>query len=171
MDNPAPRPGWRLTLRRRSPPSAPTLPFASRSPFPASTAVFSSLSRQAALLQVNSRSRVGGAGASRGISVRGKDGTYARTAVAARIKAARVEIRIRDAVEKSSRSAGLTLLVARKGAVAETRIIIALNAEGITGANGLGRRRAKHDQSARRQHGQNCITHESLRSATAVRRS
>src|SRR6267378_1976852 len=97
-----------------------------------------------------------------GISIRGIDGTYARTAIAAGIKSARVVIGIRDAVEKSSRSGGLTLLVAGKGAVAETRIIIALNAKRITASDGFGRHGANHGQSARRQHGQNCTTHESL---------
>ena len=77
--------------------------------------------------------------ASRGISIRGIDGTYARTAIAARIKSARVVIGIRDAVEKSSRRAGLTLLVARKGAVGEARKIIALNAKGIAAAETLER--------------------------------
>src|SRR6478735_2833585 len=161
MDNPAPPPAWRMTLRRRSPPLGPTLPFASRSPFPASTAVSSSLSRQAPLLRVNSRSRVGGTGLAL-ISIRGIDGTNARSAIAARIKPARVVIGIRDAVEKSSRSAGLTLRIAGKGAVAETRKLIALNAERIAASDGFGRHGAKHGQSAGHQHSQNCITHESL---------
>src|SRR5258705_13414905 len=101
--------------------------------------------------------------ASRGISIRGIDGTYARTAIAARIEtAARVVIGIRDAIEKSSRSGGLTLLITRKGAVAETRKLIALNAKGITASDCPGRRGAKHGQAAHRQHGQNYTTHESL---------
>jgi hypothetical protein len=37
-----------------------------------------------------------------------------------------------------------------------------LNAKRITASDGFGRHGAKHGQSARRQHGQNCITHESL---------
>src|ERR1700682_6131547 len=133
-------------------------------------------SRQVPAFRVNSRSRVGGAGrvtlnfGAAARSVRGIDGTYARAAIAARIEIATwVVIGILDAVEKSSRSGGLTLLIARKGAVGETRKIIALNAEGIAGANGLGRRAARHRQSARGQQSQDQVTHESLRSAAAVR--
>src|SRR6266576_1542067 len=161
MDNPAPRPGWCLALRRRSTPAAPTLPFASQSPFrrrPPSSARRADRRRCFTSIHV----RALAARASRCFLIGGIDGTYTRTAVAARIKVARVVIGISDAVEKSSRSAGLTLLVARKGAVAETRKLIALNAKGITASDGPGRRGAKHGQSARRQHGQNCITHESL---------
>src|SRR5712675_303380 len=62
--------------------------------------------------------------------VRGIDGTYARAAIAAPV-AAGVVIGVLDAVEKPPRRGGLTLLVARKGAVGETRIIIALNAKRI----------------------------------------
>src|SRR6202022_2785485 len=132
------------------------------------------VSRQASLLSVNSRSRVGYAGAELRVvaarSVRGIDRPYARAAIAARL-AAGVVIGVLDAVEKPPRSGGLTLLVARKGAVAETRIFIALNAKRIAGANGLGRRGADHRQSAGGQQSQNYVTHESLPSAAAVRSS
>src|SRR6266404_7055298 len=161
MDNPAPRPGWSLALRRRSTPAAPTLPFAPQSPFrrrPPSSARRADRRRCFTSIHV----RALAARASRCFLIGGIDGTYTRTAVAARIKVARVVIGISDAVEKSSRSGGLTLLVARKGAVAETRKLIALNAKRITASDGPGRRAAKHGQSTRRQHGQNPITHESL---------
>src|SRR5712692_7529350 len=124
---------------------------------PAWTAVFSSQAdRPRSFTSIHVR-------ALRGLSVRGIDGANARTAIAARVEiAAKVVIGIRDAVEKSSRSACLALLVARKGAVAETRIIVALNAKGIAGANGLGGHAARHRQAARRQQSQNCVTHENL---------
>src|SRR6266403_3635448 len=141
--------------------SSAHIAFASQSPFrrrPPSSARRADRRRCFTSIHV----RALAARASRCFLIGGIDGTYTRTAVAARIKVARVVIGISDAVEKSSRSAGLTLLVARKGAVAETRKLIALNAKRITASDGPGRRAAKHGQSTRRQHGQNRITHESL---------
>jgi len=132
---------------------------------PASTGVFAS--RQAPLLSVNSRSRVGGAHGSRGISIRGIDGTYTRATIAARI-ATRVVKGILDAVEKSSRCGGLALLVARKGAVTETRKFIALNAKRVAGADSLCRRAANHRQSTGGQQSKSDVTHENLSSAAAV---
>src|SRR5258705_518329 len=72
------------------------------------------------------------------------------------------EIGIFRAIGVAAGRARLALLVARKGAVAETRNLTALNAERIAASDGFGRHGAKHGQSARRQHSQNCITHESL---------
>src|SRR4030088_1048687 len=80
-------------------------------------------------------------------SVREIDGTYARAAIGARV-AAGVVIGVLDAVEKPPRGGGLTLLVAGKGAVSETGIVISFDAKRIARANGLGRRGANHRQSA-----------------------
>jgi len=52
-------------------------------------------------------------------------------AIGARIGLAGVEVGILDTIEKPSRSDGLTLLIAREGAVAQTRIVLALNAKRI----------------------------------------
>src|ERR1700694_5505910 len=107
MENPAPRRGWRLTPRRRSTPSAPKLPFALRSPFRLRPAC-SQADKHRYCQSIHVRALAATA-ASRGISVRGIDGTCAMAAITARV-AAGVVIGILDAVEKSSRSAGLTLL-------------------------------------------------------------
>src|ERR1700704_4552934 len=85
-------------------------------------------------------------------SVGGIDRTDARAAIAAGIGIAGVVIRVLDAVEKPPRRAGLALLIAREGAVAQARIFVALNAEGVAAADGLGRCGADHGQPARRQH-------------------
>src|SRR5260370_40524734 len=97
--------------------------------------------------------------ASRGIplpppnSVRGIDRAHAiAAAIAARIGiVAGVVVGILHAVEKPPRGGGLTLFVAREGAVGETWIFVALNAKRIAGANGLGRRTTNDSQSARGQ--------------------
>jgi hypothetical protein len=52
------------------------------------------------------------------------------------------------------------LLIAGESAVAEARILVALNAERIAGANSLGRRGADNCQSARGQQSQNHVTHK-----------
>src|SRR5690349_10816380 len=68
-------------------------------------------------------------------------------------------IGIGDAIEKASRGRRLALLVAREGAVAQPRILVALKAERISGTDRFGRRGAECSQSARGKHGQNRFTH------------
>src|ERR1700730_10219845 len=173
MGNPAPRRGARPSSRPRSTPSAPKMPFASRPPGPAWTGVF--VRKQTGLVAVSqftfarwprkalrAEFRVVAAR-----SVRGIDRPYARAAIAARF-AAGVVIGVLDAVEKPPRSGCLTLLVARKRAIAEAGIFIALNAKRIAGADGLGRRAANHRQSTGGQQSQNDVTHENLSSAAAA---
>src|SRR5205807_6681354 len=93
-------------------------------------------------------------------SVSGIDRTSARAAIATRIGTAGDVVRILDAVEKAPRRGGLTLLVARKGAVAETRIVVALNTIRVAGADSLGWRGADHCQPGHGHQSQNYVAHE-----------
>src|SRR5882672_1212309 len=101
-------------------------------------------------------------------SVGGIDRTDPRAAIAAGIGIAGVVKGVLDAVEKPPRRAGLALLITCEGAVAQPRIFVALNAERVAAADGLGRRGADHRHPARRQHAQNDVTHESLLSGAAA---
>ena len=76
--------------------------------------------------------------------------------------------RVRDALEAPSRRGRLALLVAGEAAVAQTRVFVALDAEGIAGADRFGWRGADESQSARGQQCENEVTHQDLPSAAAV---
>jgi hypothetical protein len=60
---------------------------------------------------------------------------------------------ILDTLQIPPRRGGLALLATGESAVAQARIIVALNAEGIAGADRPGRRAANPRQSARGQQG------------------
>src|ERR1700688_3355088 len=97
------------------------------------------------------------------------DRPRARTAIAAWIDiTAGIVIGIFDALQKPSRSGRLALRITGEGAVAQTRIFIALDAKGIAGSDGLGRRGAGKGQSARGQQCESEVTHQDLPSAAAA---
>src|SRR6267378_4278289 len=79
-----------------------------------------------------------------------------------------VEIGVGVAIGIPAGGRRLALLVARKGAVTETRKFIALNAKRIAGADSLCRRAANHRQSTGGQQSKSDVTHENLSSAAAV---
>src|SRR5713101_1059940 len=126
MGIPAPRRAADPKSSRHRTVSAPKTPFARRPPFPSRV-------RCAAEFQGTAR------------SVRRVDGPYAVAAViGARIGLAGIVIGIFHTIEKPPRSGGLTLLIACEGAVAEARILVALNAKRIAGANSRSWRGADH---------------------------
>src|SRR5262245_60156304 len=68
-------------------------------------------------------------------------------------------IGIGDAVQAAARGSSLTLFVAGEGAVAQAGLLVALDAEGIAGADSLCRRGANRDKSANSQKGHDCVAH------------
>src|SRR5664279_4635441 len=133
---------WRPPLQRRRYPTSPT--------------------RQRAPPSVNSRSRVEWIGRRSIPWIDRLDAGVARRALVAR-----VVIGVLDAPQPPSRGGGLTLLVAREGAVAQARLVVALNAEGIAGADGSRRCRDGDRQCTGGQQRRNEFAHGSLPSATA----
>src|SRR5664279_4604767 len=133
---------WRPPLQRRRYPTSPT--------------------RQRAPASVNSRSRVEWIGRRSIPWIDRLDAGVARRALVAG-----VVIGVLDTPQPPSRGGGLTLLVAREGAVAQARLVVALNAEGIAGADGSRRCRDCDREAARAQQCQNQVAHGSLPSAVA----
>src|ERR1700759_5290470 len=74
---------------------------------------------------------------------------------------------IGNAGQKPPRCAGLTLLIAGEGAVAETRKFVALQAERIAATHGLGGREPRRRQSAGGQQSQEDAAHRYLPPAEA----
>src|SRR5262249_16044293 len=99
-------------------------------------------------------------GRRQGAAGQGAIGRWGRSAVlAADI------IGIGDAPQTAGGGGGLALLVAGEGAVAQARLLVALNAERIARPDRVGRRAAKNRKAARRQQNQNRSTHSKLHHA------